>query len=178
MLNGELRGHPVTLKAYIEQLVGLMRESEPGAYDRLTHVVGRRKAIIGLDHERVAVRFVKDVLRVRRARKGEQADGTGFTDSETVNDLLDARLEVSMALRLGRIEAHGTPVNIDRIFAAIEILLDVATRSPAMQRLSAQFQSELGRQTFSPIVESDVHMYPFPPSLKEYDMLSRLDLLP
>ena len=177
-MNGELRGHPVTLKAYIEQLVGLMRESEPGAYDRLTHVVGRRKAIIGLDRERVAVRFARDALRVRRARKGEPADGTGFTDSETVNDLLDARLEVSMALRLGRIEAHGTPVNIDRIFAAIEILLDVATRSPAMQRLSAQFQSELGRQTFSPIVESDVHMYPFPPSLKEYDMLSRLDLLP
>jgi hypothetical protein len=165
------------LGEYIEQLVAMMRESEPDAYERLRRVVGLRQAHIGLDAERVAVYFVGGNLAVRSVTAGDASDGEGFTDNETVLDLLESRIEASAAIRSGRVEVRGTTENVDRLFVAIEILIDVSTRTPSIQRLSERFRSEFSRRT-PPLTSRDPSWYPSQCSPQEYEMLARLDLLP
>jgi len=166
----------VTLGEYIEQLVELIRESEPPAYERLRQVVGNRKARIGLDEQRVDVQFVGGTLRIEPPLD-EIADSEGLTDRETVLDVLDARLEASEAIRSGRIEIRGSPEDVDRIFVAIEILLDVASRTPSMQHLSERFRAEYPRRAPT-AAGHQRRWYPFKCPPDEFEMLERLDLLP
>jgi len=167
----------MTLGGYIEQLVALMRESEPPAHERLRQVVGSRKACIGLDEQRVEVQFRDETLQVEPSPSGAAGGGEGLTDRETVLDLLDSRLEVCEAIRSGRMEIRGTPEDVDRIFAAIEILIDVAARTPSMLRLSERFRAEFPRRA-SPTVAARRNWHPFRCTAEEFEMLARLDLLP
>jgi hypothetical protein len=167
----------MTLGEHIEQLVMLIRDSEPSAHERLRQVVGSRKARIGLDEQRVDVQFRDGSLHLEPSPPGEAADSEGITDRETVLDLLDGNLEASDAIRSGRIEIRGTPEDVDRIFVAIEILLDVATRTPSMQRLSERFRAEYPRRT-PPATQARRTWYPFRCPPDEFELLDRLDLLP
>lgn len=167
----------MTLAEYIEQLVALVCESEPSAHDRLRQVVGDRRARIGLDEQRVDVQFRHSALQIDPASPTEPAESEGFTDRETVLDLLDANLEASEAIRSGRIEIRGMPESVDRIFTAIEILLDVSTRTPLMQQLSERFRAEYPRRT--PLTAAPERAwYPFKCPPAEFEILARLDLLP
>ena len=167
----------MTLGEYIDRLIIILRETEADSYKRLCQVVDDRKAIIGLDAERVEIQVVDGNLLIVPWSAGDTVDGVGSTDSATVIDLLDGCLEATEAIKLGRIEVCGTINEVDRMFAAIEILLDVSTRAPRMQDLSQRFRSEFSRRT-QPPAPLNPSWYPFLSPQQEHAILARLDLLP
>ena len=170
---------PLSLGEYIAALIALLGEASPVALARLKLIVGDRRARISLDDESVEVVFDQDRLLVLPIGNDSELSGQGATDSAAVLGLLNGDLEVVDAVLSGRLRVVAETVDIGRIFSAIEIILDAAPRTPALQNLAARFQKErfqlVGRsRTASPLVE----WYPFSSSQEEIDLLASLDLLP
>jgi hypothetical protein len=174
-----LPARPLSLGEYIAALIALLGEASPAALARLKLIVGDRRARISLDDESVEVVFDQDRLLVLPIGDDSELSGAGATDSATVLDMLNGDLEVVDAVLSGKLRVVAETVDIGRIFSAIEIILDAAPRTPALQELAARFQKERfqsvrqGRTT-SPLVD----WYPFSSSQEEIELLARLDLLP
>jgi hypothetical protein len=169
-----------TLGEYITALVERLGEQEPWRLARLREVVGARRARIGLDAESVDVWFEGEVLIVRDSPAGP-VDGEGSTDRLTTFELLAGRLEVKDAILQGRLHAHGDTESLVRIFQAIEILLDGASRTPALQQLAADYLSDPCRPSPPPVPPPSPawRVQVDPDRLPGYErvMLQRLDLL-
>lgn len=167
----------MTLGEYIRALVTTLQECDARAYERLCHVVGTRRAFIQLDAQSVYVRMHHGILEVEDAgRERLPVEGEGSIDSATVLALLRGDLEVFEAILDDRLVVHGDLVQINRMFQAIEILLDVAPRCPAMQQLSKGFVEEALSWQLAPAV-SRVNWYPFAVNPAELALLARYGLL-
>ena len=170
---------PLSLGEYIAALIALLGEASPAALARLKLIVGDRRARISLDDESVEVVFDKDHLVVLPIGDDSELSGAGATDSATVLDLLNGDLEVVDAVLSGRLRVIAETIDIGRIFSAIEIILDAAPRTPALQELAARFQKERFPSVRQGRTSSrQVEWYPFSSSQEEIDLLARLDLLP
>lgn len=170
---------PLSLGEYIAALIALLGEASPAALGRLKLIVGDRRARISLDDETVEVVFDRDRLLVLPIGNDSELSGQGATDSATVLDLLNGDLEVVDAVLSGRLRVVAETVDIGRIFSAIEIILDSAPRTPALQELAARFQKERFQHVRQSRTASGlVEWYPFGSSQEEIDLLARLDLLP
>ena len=170
---------PLSLGEYIAALIALLGEASPAALARLKLIVGDRRARISLDDESVEVVFDRDRLLVLPIGNDSELSGRGATDSATVLDLLNGDLEVVDAVLNGRLRVIAETVDIGRIFSAIEIILDAAPRTPALQELAARFQTERFQHVRQSRTSSRlVEWYPFSSSQEEIDLLARLDLLP
>jgi hypothetical protein len=162
-----------TLAEYVAELIARLGAADPAALERMRTVVDGRRARIVLDDEAVDVAFAGDDLLVEPAGTGAP-DGTGATDRPTTLELLDGYLEVTDAILDGRLDVTGTVDDVERMFLAIEILLDVAARAPALQDLAADYRADPCREP---------RRAPPPPSSvtgrePERALLDRLGLLP
>jgi hypothetical protein len=159
-----------TLGEYVAELVARLGSADIDALERLRRVVGARRARITLDGDAIDVGWVSGVLQIL-AGPG-RVDGTGATDRQTVLEMLAGELEVHDAILDGRLHVVGKINEINRMFIAIEILLDTAARAPGLQALADDFRADpcraprrrAARTTSSPTAESE--------------LLGRLDLLP
>jgi hypothetical protein len=167
----------MTLGEYIRALVTAFEKCDADAYQRLCHVVGTRRASIQLDAQSVYVRMHDGILDVEDAgRERLPVDGEGSIDSATVLAILSGDLEVFEAILDDRLVVHGDLAQINRMFQAIEILLDVAPRCPAMQQLSNKFVEESFSRQIAQAV-SKVNWYPFAVNAAEFAFLARYRLL-
>lgn len=163
-----------SLREYVEALVAALEDGDPSAHARLRRAVGSRRARIELGEEAVVVGYRGAVLEVRAATEQAQFHGSGSTDLETVRDLLHGRLEVVQAILAGRLRVTGAAEDVERMFLAIEILLDAAPRTPRLQRLAADLLATVAPGAGTPVdPRSRVANSP-----AELDLLARLDLLP
>lgn len=170
---------PVTIAQYIAALIGTMGRAHPDSLVRMRNVVGRRRARIVLDDEPVDVWFGRAALRVKPADDHRRPDGEGTTDSATVIDLLDGHIEVADAILRGQLRVSGEAQDVIRMFVAIEILLDASPRTPALQALARKFELDRSHRAPPPAPARDEDpWHPFVPRPPEYELLSRLDLLP
>jgi hypothetical protein len=164
-----------TLADYLGELIGRLAEADPAALARLQRVVGGRRARIRLDDEVADVRFAAAGLVVEEPGAGG-VDGEGATDRATTLELLDGYLEVTDALLDGRLHVLGSVDDVDRIFLAIEILLDAAARAPGLQDLADAYRAHPGRESRrSPPAPTAAPERVDP---TEQAMLERLGLLP
>ncbi|MGI8693962.1 MAG: hypothetical protein ACR2JK_13865 [Geodermatophilaceae bacterium] len=131
---------PIRLSSWITAIMTHLETSEPSAHARLVAVVGARRARITLDGDTVVVSVVRGRLTVLPGDT-EPVDGEGGSSRAAVLALLDGRLETSIALREGLVYARGSVESVGRIFHAIEIVLDVSARSPALRSLAAQYRA-------------------------------------
>jgi hypothetical protein len=167
-----------TLAEYVGELVRRLGQADPDALARMQAVVGSRRARIRLDDEAVDVAFgAGGGLQV--TEPAGDVDGEGATDRGTVLDLLDAHLEVTDALLDGRLRVTGAVDDIARMFTAIEILLDVSARAPALQRLARDFHDDPCREPAGPpgTRSRATAWHPTGPDADELALLARLDLL-
>ncbi|MBM7808035.1 hypothetical protein JOD57_003872 [Geodermatophilus bullaregiensis] len=112
---------------------------EPGAVARLQEVVGDRRARIALENDVVVVAMASGTVVV--LPDDASVAGSGSTTSATVLALLDGRLDPTEALRDGHVAVQGGIEDLTAMLHAIEILLDVATRVPAMRSLAGAFRA-------------------------------------
>ena len=144
----------------------------------MCHVVGKRTAVIQLDDVSVYIHMQDNILKVESGiDNGTFSDGEGATDSSTILALLRGALEISEAILNDSLVIYGDIDQINRMFQAIEILLDVAPRCPALQNVSEQFVNE------SPFFDVSAHSlrgnwYPFALDSGEFRLLARYGLLP
>ena len=166
-----------TLADYIRALVAGVAAAEPLAAARLRQTVGARSAVIAVGAEAVLVRFRGDTLEAEPVADGEEpaADGHGATDRATVLDLLAGRIEVTEAVLADRLHLSGSTDSIMRIGQAIEILLDVSVRAPALQRLADRYRRESDEL---PASRPPPERRAYGPGPQELEMLGRLGLLP
>jgi hypothetical protein len=175
-----LPARPLILAEYIAALIDLLGEASPAALARLKLVVGDRRARIWLDDESVEVVFEQDGLLILPPADDSNLSGEGATNSATVLALLNGELEVADAILSGRLRVAADAANVARMFSAIEILLDAAPRTPALQELAARFQRERlqYRQQTQSAMARRLNWYPFSSDPEELSLLNRLDLLP
>ena len=160
-----------TLGQYVSELMLRLGESDLPVLARLREVVGSRRARITVDSEAVEVRWTPRGFEVA-ASGGGRVDGTGETDRQTVLALLAGEVEVYDAIVDGRLDVRGETGSIDRMFVAIEILLDAAARAPSLQALADDYRADpclpRRRRAFERAPTAGV----------ERDLLGRLGLLP
>lgn len=113
--------------------------ADPRAHARLQALVGARRARITLDDETVTV-ALHDGRLVVLPGTAEPVDGNGAATRAAVLALLDARLDATDALRLGYVTATGGHEAVTRILGAIELLLDAATRNPALRAVARSYR--------------------------------------
>jgi hypothetical protein len=170
---------PLTLKQYIAALISLLGAAHPIMLARMRLIVGGRRACIVLDDEAVEVAFDRDGLEVKPLAVNTELSGKGATDTATVLALLNGYLEVSDAIFSGRLRVFGEAESIIRMFMAIEILLDAAPRTPALQSLAARFANDKRSQRLPSTPDgARVSWYPFRAKENELKLLEDLDLLP
>lgn len=169
-----------TLGEYVEELVVRLSRDDPAAFDELRCTVGSRSATIGLDAEVVSVRF-----RGRELVLGPSTgsvEGAGSVDGHCVLDLLDGYDDVTPAILDGRLRVQGAIDDVLAMFAAIEIILDVSARSPALQALSHDLRADPCRSPRPPRLPGDFNRstaWRFNDVVKsEAGLLAKLDLLP
>jgi hypothetical protein len=170
-----------SLAEYVTALVHRLGDADPLLLARLRLVVGARRARIRLDAEAIDVHFADDGTFVVQDAAVALTDGEGGTDRATTIELLAGRLEVSDAILDGRLYATGDIESLVRIFQAIEILLDGATRTPGLQRLARDWLHDPCRTAPPPAPPSVWRRITLDPDripAGERDMLDRLDLLP
>ena len=136
---------PEHLADWIVALFAALEEAEPHSADGIRRLAGKRYAIIGLDDDLARVAFRGDRLEARR--RVRWGSPSGRTDSTTVTDLLASYAEVSDAIADGRIDIVGQAEDVIAIASIIEVLVDAATRIPAMQTLSESFLASRGGST-------------------------------
>src|SRR5262245_10938153 len=172
---------PRSLREYVELLFSRLETSNPDAALRIRDVTGTRRARIAVDAESVEVRFDRGRLRVTNSAD-DPVDGAGRTTRQATLDLMDGYLEVTSAVLDGLLELTGSTDAIVRMGVVLEILIDGATRAPALQQLARDFRDD--PQYPSPAkrlagpVERDTRFYSDPSSDRERRLLARLDLLP
>jgi hypothetical protein len=162
-----------TLSEYVTELIGRLGAADPPALERMRTVVDGRRARVVLGDEAVDVTFAGDELLVEPSASGA-VDGEGVTDRATTLELMDGYLEVTDAILDGRLDVTGTVDDVERMFLAIEILLDVAARAPALQDLAADYRADPCREPR----RSPPPPLPAPSHESEHALLDRLDLLP
>jgi hypothetical protein len=162
-----------TLAEYVTELIGRLGAADPAALERMRAVIDGRRARIVLDDEAVDVGFADGALRVEPAGAGA-VDGTGVTDRATTLELLDGYLEVTDAILDGRLDVTGGVDDVERMFGAVEILLDVAARTPALQDLAADYRADPCREPR----RAPPPPPPAPAGETERTVLDRLGLLP
>jgi hypothetical protein len=168
-----------SLGEYIEALVEELGRADPAALARMQDVVGSRRARVVLDDESVDVQMVADALVVETS-SADAVDGEGTIDRGTVLDLIDGYVDVADAILDGRLDVRGSVDDVQRIFAAIEILLDASARAPALQRLARDFRGDPCPPPHGRPVRASAQepWYPPVPGADEIALLARLDLLP
>ncbi len=130
---------------YVAELIARLGAGDPPALDRLRTIVGSRRARIGLEREVVETWFDEDgswwsttsTVDGRGARS--TVDGEGHTLDEVVLALLAGDLEVTDAILDGDIEVRGSVEAVAAMFAAVDILIDCATRVPGVRELSEHY---------------------------------------
>ncbi len=162
-----------TLAEYVTELIGRLGAADPPALERMRTVVDGRRARVVLGDEAVDVTFAGDELLVEPSASGA-ADGEGVTDRATTLELMDGYLEVTDAILDGRLDVTGTVDDVERMFLAIEILLDVAARAPALQDLAADYRADPCREPR----RAPPPPLPAPSHESEQALLDRLGLLP
>jgi hypothetical protein len=162
---------PRSLSDYVAEVIRRLRATDPNALARLRRVVGGRRAQIALDFEAIDVGWNSRGLHITPAGDGPVA-GTGKTDRQTVLELLAGQLELHDAILDGRLHLTGEIYDIERMVLAVEILIDAAARSPALQGLAEDFCADPDRPPRQPTAKRD------PSSRSEHRLLGRLDLLP
>jgi hypothetical protein len=168
----------MTLGEYISALISNLRQCDPDAYSRMCRVVGDRSASIRLDAQSVRVHIQDGLLRIENElSQGSMEDGVGSTDTATVLALLRGDIEVPEAILNESLVVQGEIEQVNRMFLAIEILLDAVPRSPALQKLSEQFVSEAHQPPARPVAPR-ANWYPFAVTSDEMDFLIRYGLLP
>lgn len=160
-----------TLGEYVAELIARLGAADLDALERLRWVVGSRRARIVLGPEAIDVQWRGDALNIAPAGEG-QVDGRGATDRQTVLELLAGQLEVHDAILDGRLDVVGEIDDVERMFMAIEILLDASARSPRLQALADDFRTDPCQPPRRPVSFRRVA-----PS-GEQDLLGGLDLLP
>lgn len=170
-----------SLGGYIEAIVTTLASHDATAIARIRRVAAGQRARIMLDGEAVEVTFQRDQLRIEPAGPGP-VDGTGQTGRRTVLDLLDGRLEASVAILDGLIRIDGTPDAVAAMLLIIEIVLDASPRNAALQLLAREFITDpSSRQAYIPGERSrqpSTAWYPIARTPGEDGVLARLDLLP
>jgi ubiquinone biosynthesis protein UbiJ len=167
-----------TLGDYIQDLIAALTQDDPAAAQRLRRVVGHQRAVIGLDEESVEVQFDVDGTLTTSTTSSNQADGSGRTDRTTVLELLAGRDEASRAVLEGRIEVAGSPDAVAAILLAIEILLDVSSRSPTLQAIARDFTAAAQSRDLASIRPMPVTAwYPRARPDAEEQLLTRLGLI-
>ena len=172
---------PRSLGGYIQAIVTTLASHDATATTRMRRVAAGQRARIVLDNEAVELTFRGEQLRIEPAGPGP-VDGAGQTDRRTVLDLLDGRLEASVAILDGLITIDGTPDAVAAMLLIIEIVLDASPRNPALQMLAREFVNDpssgqvyvSGARSRQP----STVWYPFAHAPAENHMLARLDLLP
>jgi len=163
------------LADYIREFVAIVDSHDAYAAARLRAAAGERRARITLDDEAVLVWF-EDGALVVTGDSGASVDGAGRSDSWTVADILEGRIEATDALLTGRVEAVGDLDAVAAMLHIIDTVLDVAARAPALQLLARGLLSSLGpRPTNS---NPAMAWYPRDVTDAEVSVLGRLDLLP
>jgi hypothetical protein len=127
-----------TLASYLVALLGTLDAHDPGAGRRIRGLAEQRSARIQLDDEVVLVAFRDGTLTVAPDDPLAPVDGSGRTDRATVLDLLSGRIEAGSAVLTGRVEILGAPDDVARLLQIIEVLLDAAPRTPALQLLERE----------------------------------------
>jgi hypothetical protein len=156
---------------WIDKLVAAL-EKEPTTALRIRQVVGEQRARVKLDDESVIVEFDSaGQLRVRADDASSQVGGEGSATRAEVCAILDARSDASQAVLSGRVAVTGPTAAVATMLHAIEILLDAATRIPALRYLADDFVAEGPRATAFPKYEGDG-------GVTEHEILGALDLLP
>lgn len=178
-LSSALPDECLGLGEYIRLLISALGSSDPAALSRLREVVGERSARVTLDEESVDVWFEEDELVVEEAPSRE-VSGSGGTDTATVLDLMDGYVRPREAILDGRLDASGTVEDVNRMFVAIEILLDAAPRSPALQKVARRFRNDpcRSRAEHPRRDASAARTYPSRLGPAEESVLRRLGLLP
>ena len=170
-----------SLREYVELLYSRLNTVDSAAAHRIRRVVGARRARITLDEESVDVYFSRGRLHVTAPGKGP-VDGTGRTTRQVTLDLIDGYLEITTAVLDGRLELTGSLDAIVRMDLALEVLLDSATRAPALQQLAQDFRDDPCRAAPAPRSAGPFRRWtPFysdPPEEREHRLLEQLDLLP
>ncbi len=113
--------------------------ADPIASARLQAIIGARRARIRLDDDTATVALVDG--KVVPIRDDAPVDGFGATTRPVVLALLDARLDATVALQAGYITVEGTVDDLVAMLHAIEIILDAATRIPALRALAAAYRA-------------------------------------
>ncbi len=171
-----------SLGGYIEAMVTIIASDDAFAAARLRRAAAGRRARIMLDSEAVEVSFDEERLRIETADSGRHVDGTGQTDRRTVLDLLAGRLEVAAAILDGLINIEGPPDAVAAMLLIIEIVLDAAPRSPALQLLADEFVNDSSSRRVNAPGPGSRHQstawYPIARAPAEDSVLARLDLLP
>lgn len=168
----------MTLGQYITALITSLQQCDTDAYGRMVDVVGLRTARIQLDSRSVYIYLHEGVLKVDSAiNESRSVDGEGATDSATMLRLLRGDVEVSEAILDGSLAVYGSTEQINRMFLAIEILLDAAPRCPALQKLSDRFFAGAARPQTEP-ARPRANWYPFAVNAGEFVLLTRYGLLP
>ncbi len=173
---------PRTLAEWVVALIDTLDAGDPVAGLRMRQVTGPRRAVVGLDRERVEVSFGPEGIRAEPHPTGRPLDGSGTTDRATVRDLLAGRLEASHAVLDGLVDLHGSADACCAVLQAIEILLDAATRLPALQLLAAELVGEPGPAPGPPgattVSRPGTAWYPGARPGSEDALLAELGLLP
>lgn len=159
----------------IRALVAGVDGHDPYAGGRLRQAAAQRVARISLDDETVVVWFDGGELVVVVDDPALAVDGEGRSDSRTVADLLDGKVEATDALLAGRVQAIGDLEAVAAMLHIIDILLDVAVRAPALQLLARELVESLGPRP--PHGSSPMAWYPRDVTDAELRVLEDLDLL-
>lgn len=168
----------MTLVEYIQALIGTLRAFDPAAYTRMCHLVGSKTARIQLDAEVADIRIKDGVLIANAPSRKRSVDGIGSTDTATVLALLRGDIEVPDAILNESLRVFGDVEDIDRMFQAIEILLDASPRCPGFQKLSEQFVANGLRLNQTGTMEYPrPTWYPFALDSNEIELLARYGLL-
>jgi hypothetical protein len=165
-----------SLADYIRALVAAVDAHDPYAGARLRSAAAGRRARISLDDETVLVWFDGAALVVSPDDPAIAVDGEGRSDSWTVADLLDARVEATEALLNGRVQATGAPEAVAAMLHIIEILLDISLRDPGMQLLARGLVGSLGPRPTDHGAPTTA-WYPRDVTEEELRVLHDLDLL-
>jgi hypothetical protein len=136
-------------------------------------VLGELRGRIVLDGEAADLAFDGDAIVVRAADPDAPVDVVGEADGAAVLELIDGWLPVEQAILDGRVRVRGSLPGVDRIFAAVEILLDAAPRAPALQELAREFRADPSRPGRGP-----APLGGGADGSAEIALLARLDLLP
>ena len=169
------------LREYVARLFAGLAAADSAAAARIRNIVGKRRARITLDEESVDVFFDRGRLRAVAAT-GNPVDGIGRTSRQTTLDLIDGYVEVTAAVLDGKLELTGTADAVVRMATVLELLIDGATRAPALPQLARDFRNDPARpspaaRAAGPLGRA-VRFYPAPPGAGERAVLARCDLLP